>query len=228
MTLEIFLNEFGATLQEGSLLSLGLALVAGIVSSGICPCTLPVGLGFAGYVGSASVKESKTGFIITSSFFAGIVICLTILGAIAGYAGALLTEVFGKYWALGMGVISLVAVGVAFYDPYLKVTKLEALRTPGIGGSFIYGFAFSLGTSAAPLLLLLSIAAAKASIFYGLILALSFGVGRGLPFLVVGLFAGSVSKLAKLSWLRKSIQIVSGIALLYVSFYFFRVFSYYL
>lgn len=228
MTLENYLNEFSATLQEGSLLSLGLTLVAGIVSSGICPCTLPVGLGFAGYVGSATVKESQTGFIITFSFFTGIVICLALLGAIAGYGGALLTEAFGKYWALGMGVISLVAAGVAFYGPYLRVTKLEAIRTPGIGGSFIYGFVFSLGTSAAPLLLLLSVAAAKANVFYGLILALSFGVGRGLPFLIVGFFAGSVSKLAKLSWLRKSIQIISGIALLYVSFYFFRVFSYYL
>lgn len=228
MTLESLLNEFSITLQEGSLLSLGLALVVGVVSSGICPCTLPVGLGFAGYVGSASVKESRIGFVITFSFFTGIVICLAILGAIAGYAGAFLTEAFGKYWALGMGVISLVAAGIAFYGPNLKVTKLEALRTPGIGGSFIYGFLFSLGTSAAPLLLLLSVAAAKASIFYGLILALSFGIGRGLPFLVVGLFAGSVSKLAKLSWLRKIIQRISGIALLYVSFYFFRVFSYYL
>lgn len=228
MMLEEFLNEFITIFQEGSIFSLGLALLAGLISSGVCPCTLPVGFGFAGYVGSATVGQSKTGFSITFSFFLGIVVCLTLLGGIAGYIGAFLTETFGKYWAMAMGIISLVAAGIAFYGPYLRVRQLESLRRPGIGGSFIYGLIFSLGTSAAPLLLLLSFAAAKSSIFYGLILALLFGVGRGLPFLIVGFFASSVSKLAKLSWLKKSIQMVSGMALLYLSFYFFKLFSFYL
>ena len=174
------------------------------------------------------MRESKTGFSITFSFFLGIILCLTILGAIAGYVGAFLTETFGKYWAIVMGSVSLIAAGIAFYGPYLRVRQLETLRRPGIGGSFVYGFIFSLGTSAAPLLLLLSVAAAKASILYGLVLAFLFGIGRGLPFLIVGLFASTVSKLAKLTWLRKSIQIISGLALLYLSFYFFRLFSYYI
>jgi cytochrome c-type biogenesis protein len=228
MNVEQFLNQFTETFQDGSIYSLGLALLAGIISSGVCPCTLPVGLGFAGYVTTNEVREAKTGFSITFSFFLGIVVCLTISGAIAGYTGAFLTETFGKYWTVVMGVLSLIAAGIAFYGPYLRVRQLEALRKPGIGGSFIYGFIFSLGTSAAPLLLLLTVAATKASIFYGVILAFLFGVGRGLPFLVVGLFASSVSNLAKLTWLRKSIQIISGLALLYLSFYFFRLFSYYL
>ena len=228
MNLEHFLNQFASIFQEGSIFSLGLALLDGIISSGVCPCTLPVGLGFAGYVGSNEVRESKIGFSITFSFFLGIILCLTILGAIAGYIGAFLSETFGKYWAMVMGIVSLIAAGIAFYGPYLHVRHLETLRRPGIGGSFIYGFIFSLGTSAAPLLLLLSFAAAKASILYGLGLAFMFGIGRGLPFLIVGLFASTVSKFAKLTWLRKSIQIISGLALLYLSFYFFRLFSYYI
>lgn len=227
MMLEDFLNEFLITFQEGSLLSLGLALLAGVISSGVCPCTLPVGLGFAGYVGSASVRGSKNGFSITLSFFLGIVFCLAILGGIVSYLGTFLTETFGKYWALMMGLISLAAAGIALYGPRLRVRQLESLRTPGIGGSFVYGLIFSLGTSAAPLLLLLTIAAGKGSVIYGLILAILFGVGRGLPFLVVGLFANSISKLAQLSWLQKSVQIISSAALLYLSFYFFRLFSFY-
>jgi cytochrome c-type biogenesis protein len=207
MNLDPFLNEFAATFQNNSILSLGIAFAAGLISSGICPCTLPVGLGFAGYVGSTSIRESKTGFAVTFSFFIGIVVCLTLLGSIAGYSGVFLTEVFGKYWAFGMGIISLIAAGIAFYGPYLRVRQLESLRKPGIVGSFIYGFIFSLGTSAAPLLLLLSFAIAKASLIYGLLLALCFGIGRGLPFLIVGLFSSSISKLAKLSWLKKSIEL---------------------
>lgn len=225
--LENFLNEFVTTFREGSVFSLGLALLAGVISSGVCPCTLPVGLGFAGYVGSASVREAKTGFSTTVSFFLGIVFCLAVLGGTASYLGTFLTETFGKYWALVMGLISLAAAGIAFYGPRLRVRQLESLRAPGIGGSFVYGLVFSLGTAAAPLILLLTVAAGEGSVIYGLILATLFGIGRGLPFLVVGLFTSSISKLARLSWLQKSIQVISGVALLYLSFYFFRLFSFY-
>lgn len=69
MTLDHYLDQFTATLQEGSMLSLGIAFVGGLISSGVCPCTLPVSLGFAGYVGSTSVREAKTGFSVTFAFF---------------------------------------------------------------------------------------------------------------------------------------------------------------
>ena len=123
-----------------------------------------------------------------------------------------------------MSLISAIAAVVAFYEPRLSVSKLAAIRRPGIGGSFIYGLIFSLGTSAAPLLLLLSVAAATANPLFGFILALCFGIGRGLPFLLVSLFAGAVTKFAQLTWLRRSIQIVSGLALLFVCYYYVTVF----
>jgi cytochrome c-type biogenesis protein len=224
VTLESFFDSFGASLPEASLLSLVVALLAGIVSSGVCPCTLPVGLGMAGLVSSNSGTRSRNGLFIAVAFFLGILVNLTLLGALAGRLGIILTESFGRYWALMMVLVSLIAAVIAFYGPRIKVTKLAALRKPGIGGSFIYGFIFSLGTSAAPLLLLLSVAAATADPFYGFVLAFSFGLGRGLPFLLVGLFAGAVSRLAQLSWLRRSIQFISGSALLFVAFYYGSVF----
>lgn len=124
-----------------------------------------------------------------------------------------------------MAIISAMAAAIAFYGPYLRVTQLEALRRPGIGGSFLYGVLFTLGTSAAPLLLVLSIAAAKGNVIFGLFLALAFGLGRGLPFLIAGLLLGGLIKsLAKLSWLRKSIQVISGFALLFVCGYYIRIY----
>ncbi|MEX2565245.1 MAG: cytochrome c biogenesis protein CcdA, partial [Cyclobacteriaceae bacterium] len=224
MTLENFFDSFGAGLPEASLFSFVIAFLAGIVSSGICPCTLPVGLGIAGLASSNSEGRSRYGFLIAGGFFIGIVLSLTILGALAGQIGIVLTESFGRYWALAMVIVSVIAAVAAFYGPRIKVTKLAAMRRPGIGGAVLYGFIFSLGTSAAPLLLLLSVAAATANPFYGLALALSFGLGRGLPFLLVGVFAGAVSRLARLTWLRRSIQVISGSALLFVAFYYGRVF----
>lgn len=220
MTLESFFENFGGNLSEASLVSFGIAFLAGIVSSGVCPCTLPVGLGMAGLVSTNSEKRSSYGFFIAGAFFVGIVLSLTMLGALAGRIGVILTETFGRYWALAMVVISIIAAIAAFSGPGIRVAKLAAMRKPGIGGAILYGFIFSLGTSAAPLLLLLSVAAATADPLYGLSLAFSFGLGRGAPFLLVGLFAGAVSRLAQLTWLRRSIQIASGSALLFVAFYY--------
>ncbi|MBN8789786.1 MAG: hypothetical protein J0I84_22120 [Terrimonas sp.] len=224
MTLEQFIQEFSQSLAQGSALSLLIAAGAGVITTGVCPCTFPVGLGIAGLVSSNTENKSNRGFLIALAFFTGIVVCLSVLGALAGKLGIFLTETFGQYWALSMAVISAVAATFAFYGPRFTTNKLTAMRKPGIGGSFVYGLIFSLGTSAAPLLLLLSVAAAAANPSYGFILALVFAIGRGLPFLIVSAFAGAVTKFAKLTWLRRSIQIVSGFALLYVCYYYVRVF----
>lgn len=141
------------------------------------------------------------------AFFFGIVINLTVLGAIAGKLGELLTEAFGQYWAIGMALVSFIVAAFAFLGPRLKTPQLEHLRRPGVIGSFIYGFIFSLGTSAAPLLLLLTVAAAQRSVETGFVLAVFFGIGRGVPFLLIGFFAGLITKFAELmqedhKWLR--------------------------
>lgn len=224
MTLEDFLRSFGSSLPEGSLLSLGIALVAGILASAVCPCTLPVGLGMAGVVGASESQSRKAGFLIALAFFLGIVVNLTLLGAVAGRLGTILTESFGRYWALAMAVLSLAAAILAFWGPRLSVEQLAAIRKPGLAGAFSYGFIFSLGTSAAPLLLLMTVAATQANPGYGAVLAFVFGLGRGLPFLFVGLFAGVLIRLTRIGIWRGAIQTVSGCALFFVSVYYARAF----
>lgn len=224
MTLEDFLARFGSSLSGGSLVALGVALLAGVTASAVCPCTLPMGLGMAGVVGASERQAKRRGLFIALAFFAGIVVNLTVLGAIAGRLGAVLTESFGKYWTLAMAAASLLAAVLVFYGPRLNVEKLAAHKMPGIAGAFGYGFIFSLGTSAAPLLLLLTISVAQAKPLYGLLLAFAFGVGRGLPFLLVGVFAGALMRLTRLRLWDRAIQVVSGAALLLVSFYYARAF----
>lgn len=224
MTLDEFLRNFGSALSEGSVLALGVALAAGVLASAVCPCTLPVGLGVAGVVGTSENQSRRAGFFIALAFFLGIVVNLTLLGAIAGRLGAILTESFGAYWALTMAVLSFAAAIVAFRGPRLQVDRLASLRKPGLTGAFVYGFIFSLGTSAAPLLLLLTVAATQGEPIYGALLAFVFGLGRGLPFLLVGVFAGALIRLTRIGIWRWAIQAVSGFALLFVGVYYARAF----
>ena len=224
MTLEEFLRSFGSALSEGSALAVGVVFVAGVLASAVCPCTLPVGFGMAGVIGASESASRRSGFVIALAFFLGIVVNLTLLGAVAGRLGAILSESFGQFWALTMAIVSFVAALLAFRGPRLGVDQLTALRKPGVVGSFGYGFIFSLGTSAAPLLLLMTVAATQANPGYGAFLAFVFGLGRGLPFLLVGLFAGLLVRLTRIGVWRRAIQAVSGCALLFVSAYYARAF----
>jgi cytochrome c-type biogenesis protein len=225
MTLEEFLRMFAAGLPEGSLWVFVIAFLAGIVSSAVCPCTVPVGLGIAGVVGAIESRRRRAGFLIAASFFAGIVINLTVLGVLAGGLGAFLTESFGRYWALTMALLALGAAVASFRWPGLNADKLAALQRPGVLGAFGYGFIFSLGTSVAPLLLLLTVAAAQGRPGYAFLLSAAFGFGRGLPFLLAGIFAGIVMLLSRLESWRRALQFASAGALVIVSIYYARVFA---
>lgn len=222
MTLEEFLRWFGDGLSQGWLPALVAAVAGGVLASAVCPCTLPVGLGVAGVVGATEGDSPRRGFPIALAFFLGIVVSLAVLGGLAGRIGSVLTESFGRQWALAMAGVSLVAAAVALAEPRLRVRQLASWRRPGLAGAFAYGFLFSVGTSAAPLLLLLTLSAGAATPLYGLFLATAFGVGRGLPFLIVGLFAGAAARFTRLGQWRRTLQIASGLGLLLVSAYYTR------
>ena len=226
MTLDSFFRDFGAELGDGvSLLGLGITFVAGIVASAVCPCTLPVGLGMASAAAASEADEKRRGLKVATAFFAGIVFNLTLLGLLAGRLGALASEAFGTYWALAMAIVSLVAAALAFLGTRLKASQLASLRRRGLGGAFTYGFVFSLGTSVAPLMLLITVSAAQADPLQGLVLAFAFGLGRGLPFLLAGVVASTVTGFTRLGAWRRPIQIVSGCALLLVSAYYAHTFA---
>lgn len=220
MNLHELLEQSGGHLDEFSLIGFGVAAVAGVLASAVCPCTLPVGLGVASVSGASESADRRGGLLIATAFFGGTAVSLAVLGAFAGRIGALLSESFGQYWAVGMAVLMALAAAVAFAAPRLKVSRLAELRRPGLAGAFIYGVIFSLGTSVAPLVLLLGVAAAEARPGYGLTLGLSFGLGRGLPFLLLGVFAGALMRLTRLAEWQRGLQIFSGCMLLGLSGYF--------
>lgn len=224
-TLDDFLRLFESGFGHGAFLALGVSFLAGVVTSAVCPCTLPVGLGMASAVGASEARDRGQGLGVASAFFLGIVLNLTLLGAFAGRLGALVSESFGRYWALSMAILSLLAAVVAFWELRLTPGRLQRLRRPGLAGAFGYGFVFSLGTSVAPLLLLLAVAAAHASTGNGSMMAFAFGVGRALPFLLVGVFAGAVMRIARLGSWRRTLERTSGVALLLVSLYYAQLFA---
>jgi cytochrome c-type biogenesis protein len=171
------------------------------------------------------------GRILAASFFVGVVLSLFVLGTAAAYAGRVFATRWGAVFAVGAGVLSLVAGVLALFGPAVRrrISNPEVPKRGGVGGAFLYGLFFSVATittSAGPLLLLLTVAAAVGRPVYGALLSLSFGIGRGAPFLLLGLFAGQLGGwLQRLERARRPVEILSGAALLVIGWYFFHLAS---
>ncbi len=202
-----------------------LSLTVGFLSTGVCPCTLPMGLGVAAVTGEAEASHRRFGIYLLLAFSFGIAASTALSGAVAGKVGALLTTTFGKWWALAMAVFTLLAAAIAFTGPRLGTPQLVKFRRRGAGGSFLYGFVFSLGTATPPLMVLLAAAAAQGRPALGAALGLGFGAGRALPFLIIGYSARLLSRFMRSSKWRTALRTTSGSALLLASAYFAWVFS---
>lgn len=224
MIVEEFLKTYADVLLHGSWLVVGIAFVAGLLSSAICPFTLPIGLGVAGVVGTAESQVRGSGLPIAMAFFAGLVLSLTALGALTGVLGLIATQAVGQWWMLIMAALAFVAALVVFSGPSLRLPNVTALRRPRLLGAFGYGLIFSFGTPAVSLLLVLTVAAAEHQPAYGALLALGYGVGRGLPFLLLGLFSGAAMRLrCQPSW-SHAIRVTTGSLLLVITGYYLWIF----
>jgi len=160
---------------------------------------------------------------LSVAFFLGLVLSLAALGAAAAVVGRLLTR-WDAAFALGAAAVTAVAGIATLLAPTLRrrVPDPEIRQRGGVAGAFTYSVA-TITSSAGPLLLLLTVAAAVGRPIYGAVVSFAFGVGRGLPFLVLGLFAGRMGVwLERVARARRPVEIVSGLALLGLALYFVR------
>ncbi len=187
-------------------------------------------MGILTYVGSradAGADRLRSARRIAAAFFVGIVISLLVLGTVAAVVGRLVARWSGAF-AVAAAIFSILAGIAALAGPLLRrhLHDPRIARRGGALGAFAYGLLYTvatLTTSAGPLMLLLTIAAAVGRPVYGAALALFYGIGRGLPFLLLGIFAGRAAGwIARLGRGARIAEVVSGIALVGVGIYFAR------
>lgn len=187
-------------------------------------------MGLIGYVGAydgRALDKRRGGLLLGLSFFFGVITSLLVVGTAAAYFGRLLAR-WSASFAVATAILSILAGIAALFGPRLRrrVTNPNVRKRGGIGGAFLYGLLFTvatLTTSAGPLMLLLIIAAAVGQPLYGAVLSLSYGIGRGLPFLFLAMFAERVTRwLSPVERGRRLAEVISGIALIGVGMYFFH------
>ena len=165
------------------------------------------------------------GAVLAIAFFVGVVLSITALGVAASFVGRLLAD-WSVAFAVATAALSLTAGFAAICAPQLRrrIPAPNIRKRGGVSGAFLYGLGYTLATvttGAGPLFLLLTITAAIGRPAYGGLLSVAYGLGRGFPFLLLGMFAGAIgSWLARVERLRRAAELVSGIALVAIGGYF--------
>ena len=174
---------------------------------------------------AAEDRRRRVAVLVSLAFFVGVVLSIVAIGVSASVVGRLFAA-WNFAFAAATALVSLAAGATALAGPTIrkKVTKPNVPNRGGIAGAFLYGLLYTVATvttGAGPLLLLLTVTAAIGRPAYGAALSLAYGVGRGLPFLLAGLFAGAVGVwLGRLDRFRRAAEVASGLALLGIGGYF--------
>jgi cytochrome c-type biogenesis protein len=209
---------FSHALAAGNMVALPLALLGGLVA-GMNPCCLALYPAAAVACCSTQGQTIKRPLGNAAAFVLGIAVAVASLGVLAAYIGRMVVMGTPFKYAIAflpilMGVYRLGWIRLPFITP-------KAFR-PGIGGAFGTGLLLSLiiGPCGTPVLVsVLSFAVYKQSFIYGGLLLFLYGIGNGLPVMLVGTAAGGVLKRLDCSRFGNWIDPIVGGLLILLGFY---------
>ncbi len=216
----------GDAVTSGALpLAVGVAALAGLVSFA-SPCVLPLVPGFLGYVTGLtgeSAAERARGRTLAGAllFVAGFTVVFVLGSIFVTTAGRALVEHRTLLMRLGgalVVVMGLVFVGLGSQREARIHWRPRAglLGAPLLGAVFALGWAPCTGPTLAAVLVMAS-ASADPQVARGVTLAVAYGLGLGLPFLLV---AAGLDRAGRASgWLRRhqrGIQVAGGALLVVV------------
>ena len=210
-------QTLSAALSAGNIAAIPLALIGGLIA-GVNPCCLAM---YPAAACACGVQEqtSKRPFRNAVALVLGVAISIALLGSLAAYMGHIAVIAAPIKYAIAFLPI-LMGVHVLGWIR-LPLMKPKAFRQ-GFSGAFGTGVLLSLviGPCGTPVLAsVLSYAAYKQSFLFGGILLFAYGIGDGLPLVLVGTAAGGVLKRLDCSRFGSWINPIVGSLLILLGFY---------
>lgn len=230
------IESFATQLTSGSLPGLAAVAVAflGGIVAGFGPCVLPMLPAVFGYVTGTVGKEAQPpsgrtmvrGLLLSAVFVLGMSLVFSTIGAAAGFLGhAILVGAWARYAVatvcvlIGLQMLGVIAIPVDRLNRWLPQRRP---RRGGLVGALLFGMLF--GVVATPcstpiLAAIATLAAASGSAARGAVLLFIYGLGKGVPLMLLGLASGSLAFMRSMSRYTSVLTKVGGAALIATAAY---------
>jgi thioredoxin:protein disulfide reductase len=216
--------------QDKGLPVIFLLVFIGGLALNLTPCVYPMIPITITYFGGQAQGSKGSLFIHSVLYTFGMAVTYSVLGIIAAMTGGLLGSAL-RYPIVLIGIACvMVLLSLSMFDVYEFrmpgfLNRLAGGSQKGFAGSFLMGL--TVGIVAAPcigpfVLGLLTFVGNRGSIVLGFLLFFVLALGLGIPFLVLGIFSGSIRRLpqsgAWMVWVRK----IFGFVLLAMAVFFLK------
>ncbi len=222
-------SVLGALDQGNWLLSLALVTLAGL-GTALTPCVyplIPITLGIFGAKNTTPVK----GFLLASAYVAGMVVLYATLGTAFAYFGVVAGAAFQSPFVMGFVAVFCIIMALSMFGafeialPGNLQTKLSQVGGAGFKGAFMMGLVA--GIIAAPctgpvLSVILTVIAQDGDIAKGAVHMIFYGLGIGIPFLILGTFSSGIMKMPKSGPWMETVKSIFGVAMLVAGVYYLQ------
>jgi len=214
-----------SVIQHISPLALILVFAGGVVTS-IGPCNLamiPLIIGFVG--GSRDLTKGRS-FVLSVTFATGLAITFMLLGVVIAFVGGLVGAGHSWFYYVVAAIcilIGLQLLGVVHLPmPAFLADQRQRMTWRGVPGALALGLVSGLVASqcATPVLAaILTYVMAKGAVVYGALLLFVYALGRGVPIVLAGTFAGVLKGLGVFGRWAPTLEKVSGVIIIAVGLY---------
>ncbi len=207
-------------------------LLVGVFLAGLAlnltPCVFPLIPITVGFFSQQTGNARRSTFPLALAYVLGIAVTYSVLGVLAALSGAIFGGALQSPLVVGVIVVVLLALATSMFGLWELRVPGWAQRLSGSGRTGVFGalvMGLVMGFVAAPcvgpfVVGLLTYVGQRGDPLFGFVLFFTLALGLGLPYLILGTFTGTVSRLPTSGMWMVGVRQVFGVILIAMAAYF--------